>query len=153
MEVWRICRRAHATDPLSGKGGLVTGGRWQARGTRVVYTSSSLSLAALEVLVHASATELPSDLVQVQVHIPDDLLIEEIAVSSLPKNWREYPAPASLQAIGAEWLGSMRTAVLKVPSAVIPSESNYLINPVQDDSQRIQAARAEKFILDPRLNR
>lgn len=152
MEVWRICRKEHAADPLSGKGGLVTGGRWHARGSRVVHTSSSLSLAALEVLVHASPTELPPDLMQIQVHIPDDLRVEEIAVSSLPRNWREYPAPASVQAIGTEWLESTRTAVLKVPSAVIPSESNYLINPAQRDAGRIQALRAEKFILDPRLS-
>ena len=119
----------------------------------MVYTSSSLSLAALETMVHVSATELPSDLMHVQIHIPHDLRVEEVHVTSLPRNWREYPAPASLQVIGAEWLESLRTAILKVPSAVIPTESNYLINPAQSDAGRIQAARAEKFILDPRLNR
>lgn len=153
MEAWRICRKGHATDPLSGKGSLVAGGRWHAKGARVAYASSSLSLAALEILVHASATELPSDLMQIQVHIPDEIRLEEVAVASLPKSWREYPAPVSLQVVGGEWLESGRTAVLKVPSAVIPSEGNYLLNPAHEDAARIQITHVEKFTLDPRLSR
>jgi RES domain-containing protein len=153
VEVWRICRKEHAADPLSGKGGLVTAGRWHARGTRVTYASGSLSLAALEVLVHGSVAVLPADLMQVQVHIPDDLPLKEIAVSSLPRNWRAYPAPPSLQAIGGEWLRSAETAVLRVPSAVIPSEGNYLLNPAHEDARRIRVVQVEKFILDPRLAR
>ena len=157
MKVWRICRARHAVDPLSGKGGLHASGRWHTKGRRVTYTSESLALAALELLVHASPSELPADLVRVEIEMPDDLPRERLDVPSLVRSvgrsWRDTPGPESLQAIGNEWLDSMRSAVLQVPSAVIPTERNALLNPTHEDAHRIEVVSVEKFVLDPRLAR
>jgi len=109
-------------------------------------------LAVLEVLVHVTAVEdLPTDLVAIAADLPDDLLIERLRVEDLPRDWRRTPAPAALADRGTAWLAATRTAVLAVPSAVVPPESNYILNPAHPDFRRIVVGRAEPFGLDPRL--
>ncbi len=151
MRVWRICRRPHAEDPLSGRGGLFVSGRWHTRGRRIVYTSGSLALAALEILVHADPSELPADLFRVAIDIPDDVTLERIDVSTLPATWRSFPAPAMLQQLGDGWLQRQAALVLRVPSAVIPEEHNYLLNPAHPEAPRVTVVSAEAFVYDPRL--
>ncbi len=151
MRVWRICRRRYAGDPLSGRGGLAVSGRWHTRGRRVTYTSGSLALAALELLVHADGAELPDDLVQIEIAIPDDLAQERIEASSLPRTWRRHPAPDALQRFGDDWLRRRKTLVLRAPSAVIPEEFNYLLNPLHPDARRLKVVGTERFVYDPRL--
>lgn len=151
MRVWRICRKAYAPDPLGGRGGLFTSGRWHTRGRRVVYTSSSLALAALEFLVNVDRSALPADLIQVEIDLPDDLEIDRVDRTRLPRHWRSYPAPEELQQIGNAWLAQQRTAVLQVPSAVIPEEHNYLLNPAHAGAKKLAIIRSESFIYDPRL--
>ena len=151
MHSWRICRRLHAADPLSGRGGLLVAGRWHFKGARLVYSSATLSLAALELLVHSDRDLLPSDLIRIEIEIPDDLKIERIDVKALPADWRAYPAPRTLQQVG-DWLSGGASAVLQVPSAVIPEEYNYLLSPGHRDAARIQAVTVADFVLDPRLS-
>lgn len=151
MRVWRICRKAFASDALSGRGGLFVAGRWHSKGHQVVYASSSLALAALELLVHADRTELPADLIQVEIGVPDDVRIDRIERVELPRNWRDYPAAEALQRIGNQWLAGMATAALQLPSAVIPEECNYLLNPLHADAQKIAVIQSAKFLYDPRL--
>ncbi|OLD97123.1 MAG: hypothetical protein AUI36_45665 [Cyanobacteria bacterium 13_1_40CM_2_61_4] len=151
MRVWRICRRRRAADPLGGRGGLHVPGRWHARGTLIVYTSATLSLAALELLVHADRDLVPADLVQIEIDLPDDLDMERVEAKSLPANWKRYPAPSALGRIGRGWIERGKTAVLRVPSAVIPEESNYLLNPAHDGIKRIKVIGRRRFVLDPRL--
>ncbi len=151
MRVWRICRRAHAADPLGGRGGLYASGRWHARGSRIVYTSATLSLAALELLVHVDRDLLPSDLVQIEFDLPDDLQVGRIEARTLPSHWRRHPAPAALQRIGASWIEQGKTAILRVPSAVIPDEDNYLLNPAHPAIERIKVVGRRAFVLDHRL--
>ena len=116
-----------------------------------VYTAAHLSLAVLEILVHVAAEEdLPTDLVAISVDVPDDLGVEHIRVDELPPDWRRTPAPAVLADRGTAWLTAASTAVLAVPSAVIPAESNYILNPAHPDFRRIVVRRAERFDLDPR---
>ena len=153
MRVWRICRRARAADPLGGRGGLHFSGRWHPQGIRIVYTSATLSLAALELLVQVDRDLLPSDLVQFEIDLPDDLPMERIEAGRLPSNWRRYPAPAALQRIGAGFIERGRTAVLRVPSAVIPKEDNYLLNPAHPAIERTKVIGRRAFTLDPRLGR
>lgn len=153
MRVWRICRRSHAIDPLGGRGGLYAPGRWHPRGVRIVYTSAALSLAALELLVRLDRDLLPSDLVQMELDLPDDLREERIEAATLPSAWRRYPAPAALQRIGAVWLAGGATAILRVPSAVIPEEDNYLLNPMHPAIERVKVVGRRAFILDRRLGR
>lgn len=117
-----------------------------------VYTAAHLSLAVLEVLVHVPAGEdLPTDLVAIPADVPDDLRIEDVSVEELPQDWRRTPAPTALADRGTAWLAAARTAVLAVPSAVVPPETNYILNPAHPDFRRIIVGRAEPFDLDPRL--
>jgi len=145
VKLWRICRKQHASDPLSGRGGLLASGRWHPKGRRIVYTSSTLSLAALEILVHTDRDLLSGDLVQVEIDLPNDVEREVIEPNALPRNWRRYPAPAPLQRLGADWLDRGHTAVLEVPSAVILQENNYLLNPLHPHAHRIRVLTKRRF--------
>ncbi len=151
MRVWRLCKRRHAA--LDGEGARRAGGRWNRRGTAVVYASESLSLAALELLVHCDPALLPDDLVAVAAEIPDALRVERVEEKTLPRNWRAYPAPESLARIGTDWAASMRSPVLAVPSAVVPRERNFLLNPSHPEFRRVRAGEAEPFSFDARLSR
>jgi len=117
----------------------------------VVYTSSTLALAALELLVHLDAEEAPDDLVATPADLPGSLQISRTRPSQLPRNWRDYPAPEILPDLGTRWARAGRTAVLAVPSAVIPRELNYLLNPLHPAFQDIRLGRPERFTLDARL--
>src|SRR5262249_50308605 len=101
IQVWRLCRRAHAA--FDGEGGRLAGGRWNHRGVAVVYTSATLSLAALEYFVHVELADTPGDLVAVAADIPDDVARTELAVASLPADWRAFPAPERLASLGTRW--------------------------------------------------
>jgi RES domain-containing protein len=117
-----------------------------------VYTAGHLSLAVLEVLVHVTAAEdLPADLVAIPADLPDDLPIETVRIEDLPRDWRRTPSRAALADYGTAWLRAARTVALAVPSAVVPVETNYILNPVHSDFGRIVVGRAEPFDLDPRL--
>ena len=151
MRLWRICRKRQATDTLSGRGGLLTTGRWHSRGRPVVYTSRSLSLAALEVLVHMDRETAPRDLVQVEIDLPDELAMARIEIRDLPRAWDTTPAPPSLQKRGDEWLASASTVALLVASAVIPEEWNVLLNPLHRDAGRIAVVSTRSFRYDSRL--
>ncbi|HUG44135.1 MAG TPA: RES family NAD+ phosphorylase, partial [Acidobacteriota bacterium] len=107
--------------------------------------------AALEFLVHVDGAELPADLIHVEIDVPDDVRIDRIERAQLPRNWRKYPAPERLQQLGGDWLSGLATAVLQVPSAVIPEECNYLLNPLHVDATRFAFVRSADFIYDPRL--
>lgn len=116
----------------------------------MVYTASSVSLATLELLVHNQrALRLPEYLLFF-CSFPE-AIVEYLARKHLPPNWRDYPAPPELQRIGAQWLLSHDSAVLEVPSAVTPDESNYLINPEHQDFKSIDIGQPRPFKLDLRL--
>jgi RES domain-containing protein len=121
------------------------------KGREVVYLSSSLALAALEMLVQVNRPELPADLMSIEIDVPDDAEIHRVEIKSLPAQWRGYPAPEALQHIGNEWLREGRTPLLRVPSAVIPEEDNYLLNPVHPKARTVSVIRSDDFIFDPRL--
>lgn len=150
MQAWRLCRAPYAADPLDGRGGLYTSGRWHTRGRRVVYASGSLALAALELLVHVDRTLLPPDLVQVEIEVPDRMKMDRDAVAALPREWRAHPTPPALQQRGDAWLASASAPVLQVPSAVIPEEFNLLINPAHPDAGRIRVVSKRPFTYDRR---
>ena len=153
MRVYRLCKRAYADPALDGEGARLWGGRWNPPGRPLVYTSGSLPLAVLELLVNAEAAQLPSDLVTVTIEIPDVVSMATIEAGALPRGWRDHPAPAAVQAIGAEWLDSGRSAVLRVPSAVLPTDFNLLVNPRRPDASHVVVAARGPFAWDPRLER
>ncbi len=151
MIVWRICKKRHRATAFSGIGAEKHCGRWNRKGERIVYTSSSLSLAALELFVHLDPKMIPTDLIRVRASIPDTVSIETLSAKSLPANWRRYPAPARLQAIGSKWLREMRSFVLIVPSAVNPEEQNILLNPLHPDAGSLSRTQSKPFQFDPRM--
>ena len=98
-------------------------------------------------------SDVPDDLVARSATIPDAVAITTLDVSELPRDWQAYPAPDPVTALGAAWIERGETAVLAVPSVVVPTESNYLLNPRHRDFSRIQIGSAHAFALDPRLRR
>ena len=151
MQVWRVVPRRPARTAFDGKGARLNGGRWNRPGTPVVYTSATLSLAVMEHFVNADRDDLPEPLVSIAADIPGSVSIEELHPSTLPKTWPRAPAPAALQALGSEWVRKGTSAVLAVPSAVVPEERNYLLNPAHPHFPRIAVGKPIRFHLDPRM--
>lgn len=149
MRVWRLCRRRYAA--FDGEGARIAGGRWNRRGTAVVYTSATLSLAALEYFVNVDASVAPDDLVSILADVPEDMPIANVQTRDLPRGWRRYPAPESLMDIRTAWAMRGREAALSVPSAVVPPERNYLLNPSHPEFGKIRIGAPQPFSLDPRL--
>lgn len=149
ITVWRICTKQHVRNAFSGEGAASNGGRWNSPGTPVVYTAGTQSLAALEILVH---TADPNDLIDLgYVAIPVELDEEMGAdVPKLPRNWKTYPAPLATMRLGDAWIHAKTSVALRVPSVVIPSESNYLLNPTHPDFGKLRIGRPHAFLFDSR---
>jgi RES domain-containing protein len=148
-EAWRIVRKKHAASAFSGEGAAESGGRWNSRGVRVVYTSGTQSLAALEILVHLNP---PMVFKYAAMRIKfDELLVERVPVRSLPADWKVEPPTPSSQQIGDNWVRESRSAVLALPSVIIPGETNYLLNPAHPDFKKIFISKPQGFAFDPRL--
>ena len=152
LTAWRLIKTKHLSHAFDGEGPRLYGGRWNSPGTRVVYVSESLALAALEVLVHLQASSVLSAYSAVKVSF-DDSLATAVDLSTLPANWRNSPPPAELQAIGDEWVAKGASAVLKVPSAVIDTERNFLINPIHEEFNRIVIEPPQAFEFYSRLRK
>ena len=149
MRVWRLARAGY---PLfDGEGTRRFGSRWIPRGRRAVHTSATLSLAALELLVHTDPDLTPLDLVMAYADIPDTVSIHHLEVRDLPRGWRTYPGPDALHEIGSDWLERKSAAVLSLPSAVIPIERNFVLNPAHAAFDAFQLGTPEPFTVDPRL--
>lgn len=116
-----------------------------------VYCASSLSLATLEYFVHLDSDEMPDDLVSIRASLPDDVAVEHVDHVRLPSDWRRSPGPEELRDIGSEWLRSMRTIALIVPSAVTPSETNIVTNPRHPDMNKLTQLAPRAFAFDPRM--
>jgi RES domain-containing protein len=147
LTLYRICRSKYPEN--DGEGARLTGGRWNHKGIPVIYCSATTSLCALEVLAHASG--LPADMVYIEVELPDSLSIQTIEVAALPPDWNAPVHPSSTKDIGAKWVRENKTAILSPPSAVIPHERNYLLNPKHPDFSRIRFRKPVPFKFDPRL--
>jgi RES domain-containing protein len=152
---WRIVKSRHASTAFDGEGARLYGGRWNSPGTRMVYTSSTISLAILEILVHLQEASLLLLLLLSSYSLIsadfDDALVERLDHSMLPDGWRTYPAPSELQRIGDEWVQSHRSAMLEVPSVIVERESNYLLNPTHPDFSSVVIGEPEPFAFDERL--
>lgn len=151
MRVWRIVPKRRHSQAFTGEGARLYGGRWNPPGVRVVYTSATLSLAALEYFVHVSKETRPDDLVSISLEIPNDARIERVIESKLPSKWRTYPAIDELKEIGRKWIKNGASAVLTVPSVIIPQELNYLINPDHSDFRKMKISKPSPFSLDDRM--
>jgi len=148
--VWRLCAAKYGASAYSGEGAELYGGRWSPPGIRLAYGAESRALAVVEVLVNADE---PDRLFSVKwVLVPAEIPAELIEKPSrFPDSWRQYPHPPATQAFGGAWARTARSPVLRVPSAVVPGEFNYLLNPGHPLFPRITIGRPEPFAFDPRL--
>lgn len=148
MFLYRISNARYADD-LSGNGARLYGGRWNSEGRAIVYLASSRSLAILESLAHLSPTNIPVDYVILTIDVPDDFF--EIDIKLLPNNWSEYPEPNILKEIGNSFLQKNEFLLLKVPSAIVPQEFNYLMNPMHQKAGKVKIVSKAPFSFDERL--
>jgi len=151
MIVYRICKSKYAKTAFSGAGGLESPGRWHRKGQPIVYAASTLSLAALEYFVHLGRTDLKIAFVAVHAIIADDLAMEVVDPASLPKDWNCSPPIDATMDLGTQWCLDLRGVVIKVPSAVVQGEFNYLLNPRHPDFKMIKISTSERFSFDTRM--
>ena len=150
VTVWRLCAEKKVYAAFSGEGAFRRGGRWNFPGTRVAYCSESRALAAIEVMVHVEGMEDFGALSwrTISVTIPCDAVERPLRY---PPSWRAYPYARETQEFGSEWASARRAVALRVPSAVVVGEFNFLINPEHADFKKLEILRPELFEFDPRL--
>ncbi|KQU86313.1 hypothetical protein ASC78_26300 [Variovorax sp. Root318D1] len=155
VSVWRIASETpdYTAEGLGGKGAEITGGRWNRPGMPMVYSATNIALAALETVVHLNAGALPLNRLLVRIDIPDDVWFMRTNgdVNLLAVGWDVLPAGKVSLDIGDGWLRSNRTALFEVPSAIVPEETNVLINPRHADAGRITAVKTRRWTYDGRL--
>jgi RES domain-containing protein len=147
---WRITKSSRAATAFDGEGARLHGGRWNSPGTAMVYTAQSQSLAALELLVHLQSSEILAAYSSIAVTF-SDRLIEVLDPAALPRQWRRFPGPVALQEIGDRWVVANRSVVLQVPSALVPAETLFLLNPGHADFAKLEIGSPIPFEFDQRL--
>jgi RES domain-containing protein len=145
----RIVKARHAQAAFSGDGARIAGGRWNLPGDAVVYASASLALAAIETFVHLGDDGLHLAFMSFRIEIPEVIPIQRCRKP--PPGWRAEPPEEASMRYGSAWVRRGRHAVLEVPSAIVPSESNLLLNPLHPDFSKIRIGRARPFLFDPRM--
>lgn len=147
---WRIIKTRYADHAWDGEGTRSQGGRWTSPGKPAVYVAESISLATLEILVHLQNPSTLALYSLASVSFPDSAA-DGVPASTLSRRWRDYPAPPELQQIGDQWLELGKHAVLQVPSAVVPAERNYLLNPAHPDFKGFKFSKPQPYVVDTRL--
>lgn len=153
LTVFRLGKQAYRDQLFSGQGGLYASGRWTPRGRPVVYTSASISLAVLEYTANYRRRGWVPATVLGRAVIPASVRVDTVSIEKLPANWFAAPSPLQLQMLGDEWLVRGETALLKVPSAIVVEEWNYLINPLHADFRRFRVSKPQAFSFDQRVAR
>jgi RES domain-containing protein len=149
MVVWRLCRAIHAEGAFTGEGARRYGGRWNSRGVLMVYCSSSLALAAIELFVHLEPAQAPSDLVAVAARLPEGEPARSISPDELPPEW--WTDPETTRALGDAWARAGASLALKVPSVPVRPEWNVLLNPMHPGMAELRIDAPEPFVFDARM--
>ncbi len=149
-QVWRLVHGKYVHSAFSGDGARLAGGRWNSEGHAVVYTAGSLSLALLEIIVHLEFKEALKFYKAIPVEVPE-VLLQSIDPTKLLEGWSKSPPQSSTQFIGNCWVEGEGSAVLKVPSAIIPNEFNYLLNPAHPEFDRVKRGVPIDLPVDPRV--
>ena len=157
VTVWRIATDTpdYEADDLSGAGAKRTGGRWNEAGAPMVYTSETQALACLETIVHLNTGGLPLNRFLVSITIPEAIWMAARVETSatVPAGWNAEPAGRASIRFGTIWSRSRASALLRVPSIIVPDECNVLINPLHPDTSGIRAVKMRRWLYDPRLQR
>jgi len=153
LTLWRLVKQKHAATAFSGEGAAWFGGRWNPMGLPVVYLSETLSLAALELLVHLTLEDRRLLFAAILLEVPEGIAIETLEPAALPANWRDENVPQETQIVGGDWAATKKSALLRVPSVVIPNEHNYLANPHHPDFSHLIIQPPQSFSFDPKLRR
>lgn len=150
MLLYRIslCKRA---EDISGTGAKLFGGRWNSVGVPMLYLASSRALAALEVLAHLTSIQDPESFCITVFEVPENS-IEEVERYLLPKDWNTYPSPSSLKKIGDTFAKSNKSLLLKVPSAIVEDECNYMLNVNHPLLDKVKIIGSKPFLFDKRLH-
>lgn len=158
VQLWRIAAvtKEYPAEDLSGGGAKATGGRWNDKGIALVYTSTNRSLACLETLVHVVSGGLPLNRILVRIDVPDPAW--KAATVYDPKDpenvgWDVEPAGMVSISAGTDWVKNGKSALLIVPSAIVPEEMNVLINPAHADAAKIRATKIRRWTYDARLKK
>lgn len=149
MVVYRVGKTKYSKD-LSGEGARLNGGRWNHILSPCIYTSESRALGVLEYTVNVNIDDIPRSLSITTFEIPD-ANIQELSVAELPGNWTESPAPSSTKDFGTNLLNLAASPILKIPSAVISQEFNFILNPKHVDSIGFKIHNVEDFVYDVRI--
>ncbi len=136
---------------FDGEGAFRFGGRWNSRGTKILYTAGSLSLAALEMLVHLNNEEILPSYSFATAEFDESLILRVEEFQTLPETWSDSPPPLEIQRIGDEWARDKASVVLKVPTSILPVEFNYLINVEHPEFSKIKLGEPRAFTFDERL--
>lgn len=147
---YRIVKAKRAAGAFDGEGARLAGGRWNSEGTAVVYTAGSRALAGLEMLVHLPSALLKLNYVTIETQF-DSKLARRVALAELPGAWRNDQPILATKLIGDKWVREATSAVLIVPSVIVPEEFNYLLNPGHPDFKKIKIGEPEDFSFDARL--
>lgn len=150
MEVFRLARKKYPIE-LSGKGASISGARWNSKGTEIIYCAQNRALAMVEVLVHLSLATLPSDFSMLTIYIPDEVSLEILNPKLLNIDWNVFPCTFETPLLGDDFIKRSEACVLKVPSAVVKGDFNYLINPFHVDFYKIIITEQNDFPFDKRI--
>ena len=153
IEAWRITKTDDARKAFSGDGARLYGGRWNSKGIAAVYTAATRSLAMLEILVHMKNTQQVGTLIPYMLFsaLFDERLVQEIQARSLPADWDIEPPTDSTRSVGDAWVSAASSAVLSVPSVIVPEERNYILNPNHSQFNDITFGPPVPCKFDPRL--
>ena len=150
MELFRLHNKKYPAE-LSGVGAAKFGARWNSKGTEVVYLAHSRALAFAEVAVHLNVSNLPARFSMLTVFVPTDVLVAELDLHDLGDDWNAFPENFSTQQIGDAFVNKLQFCILKVPSAVVKGDFNFVINPKHTDFKRIQITNQDDFPIDSRI--
>ena len=150
MKVFRLSRKKYSKE-LSGKGASLSGNRWNSNGIEIIFCANSRALAMAEFAVHLNLALISNDYLMIEINMPDSIVIEAIEIDKFPSDWNLFPHILPTQKIGDEFVKENKYCVLRVPSAVVKGDFNFLINPNHKDFKLIEISNSDKFPFDKRF--
>lgn len=152
MRIFRVAQH-HFIQDLSGEGARLYGGRWNKKGDAMLYFSEHLSLCVLELLVHMDYQFISDAYWFIEAEIPDKLLVDASLPKSLSQEWRSNPPSSRTQDFGSQWMRTQNELAMRLPSAVLPTANNIIVNPNHTLIGKLKIVRTERLQLDARLSK